>query len=69
MAVKRKTKRKAAKRKTAKRKTVKRVTALRDIAMSPNQKLLMLPIEASGLIGSIAGIAEIAKEALSKNKE
>ncbi len=47
----------------------KYVTALRDISLSPNQKLLMLPIEASGLIGSIAGIAEIAKEALSKNKE
>ena len=47
----------------------KYVTALRDISLSPNQKLLMLPIEASGLIGSIAGIAEIAKETLSKNKE
>lgn len=42
----------------------KYVTALRDISMSPNQKLLMLPVEAGGLIGSIAGIAEIAKEAL-----
>ena len=45
------------------------ITALRDISLSPNQKLLMLPIEASGLIGSIAGIAEIAKEALSKNNK
>ena len=44
----------------------KYVTALRDISLSPNQKLLMLPVEAGGLIGSIAGIAEIAKAALNK---
>ena len=44
----------------------KYVAALRDLAMSPNQKLLMLPLEASGIIGSIAGIAELAKEALKK---
>ena len=33
------------------------------IARSPNQKLLMLPVEASSVIGAIGGIAEIAKEA------
>jgi regulator of protease activity HflC (stomatin/prohibitin superfamily) len=36
--------------------------ALEKIAMSPNQKLLMMPVEAGALIGSLAGIAEIAKE-------
>ena len=35
--------------------------ALEALASSPNQKVLMLPIEATALIGSLAGIAEIAK--------
>ncbi len=35
--------------------------ALEKIASSPNQKVLMLPVEAASLIGSLAGIAEIAK--------
>ena len=39
------------------------ISALESIAKSPNQKLLMMPLEASSLIGSIAGVAEIAKEA------
>lgn len=41
------------------------VKALEALARSPNQKILMLPIEATSLIGSIGGIAEIAREALS----
>ena len=40
----------------------KYVEALKDIATSPNQKLMMLPVEAASVIGSIAGIGEIAKE-------
>jgi regulator of protease activity HflC (stomatin/prohibitin superfamily) len=36
-------------------------TALEKIASAPNQKVLMLPVEAASLIGSIAGIAELAK--------
>ncbi len=39
------------------------IKALESIAKSPNQKLLMLPVEAASVIGSIAGVAEIAKEA------
>ncbi len=35
--------------------------ALEKIASSPNQKVLMLPVEAASLIGSLTGIAEIAK--------
>jgi regulator of protease activity HflC (stomatin/prohibitin superfamily) len=35
--------------------------ALESLASAPNQKVLMLPVEASSLIGSLAGIAEIAK--------
>ena len=34
--------------------------ALEQIARSPNQKVLMMPLEAASVIGSIAGIAEIA---------
>src|SRR5215813_8780808 len=37
--------------------------ALEGIARSPNQKILMLPLEASSVIGSLAGLAEITKEA------
>jgi regulator of protease activity HflC (stomatin/prohibitin superfamily) len=37
--------------------------ALEALARSPNQKILMLPVEASSVIGSIGGIAEIAREA------
>ncbi len=39
------------------------VKALQAIASAPNQKVLMLPLEASSVIGSIAGISEIAREA------
>lgn len=41
--------------------------ALKDIASAPNQKVIMMPLEASSLIGSVAGIAEIAKQAAGKN--
>ena len=40
---------------------LKYTEALRDIAASPNSKTVMLPLEATGLIGSVAGIADIAK--------
>lgn len=38
--------------------------ALRDVAAAPNAKTVMIPLEATGLIGSIAGIAELAKTAV-----
>jgi regulator of protease activity HflC (stomatin/prohibitin superfamily) len=44
----------------------KYVEALRDVASAENSKLIMIPLEASGVIGSVAGITELAKEALSK---
>jgi regulator of protease activity HflC (stomatin/prohibitin superfamily) len=37
--------------------------ALEAIAKSPNQKILMMPLEASSVIGSLAGLAEITGEA------
>ena len=36
---------------------------LEAIAKSPNQKILMMPLEASAVIGSLAGLAEITGEA------
>ena len=39
------------------------VQALEAVASAPNQKLIMMPLEASGVIGSLAGIAELAKDA------
>lgn len=39
------------------------IKALEKLATSPNQKVLMLPVEAASVIGSIAGISEIAREA------
>ncbi|MCB9944605.1 MAG: SPFH/Band 7/PHB domain protein [Geminicoccaceae bacterium] len=45
----------------------KYVEALTAFATSPNQKTLILPMESTGVIGSIAGIAEIAKEAFGKD--
>lgn len=47
----------------------KYVEALKDIASAPNQKVILMPLEASSVIGSIAGIGEIAKEAFGKDKE
>ncbi len=39
------------------------VKALEALAKSPNQKVLMMPLDTSSFLGSIGGIAEIAKEA------
>jgi regulator of protease activity HflC (stomatin/prohibitin superfamily) len=40
--------------------------ALQSIASAENQKVILMPLEASSLIGSIGGIAELAKEAFSE---
>ena len=47
----------------------KYIDALKGIVTSPNQKLLMLPVEASQIIGSLAGIAEIVKDAAKSDKK
>ena len=39
------------------------VKALEALARSPNQKILMMPLDATSMMGSIGGIAEIAREA------
>src|SRR6476646_3063261 len=43
------------------------VKALEAIAKSPNQKILMMPLDAASVIGSLAGLAEITSEAFGKN--
>ena len=43
--------------------------ALKEIGTAKNQKIVMLPLEASSLIGSIAGIGEITKEVFAAKKE
>ncbi len=47
----------------------KYVAALGKLASAPNQKVLMMPVEAASLVGTIGGIAEIAKAALSSDTE
>ncbi|HHI76288.1 MAG TPA: SPFH/Band 7/PHB domain protein [Gammaproteobacteria bacterium] len=42
--------------------------ALQAVASAENQKVIMMPLEASSLIGSIAGIAEVAKESLQERE-
>jgi regulator of protease activity HflC (stomatin/prohibitin superfamily) len=46
----------------------KYVEALKSIAMSPNEKLVLMPLEASSVIGALGGIGELAKEALARQK-
>jgi len=44
------------------------IKALEGIAKSPNQKVLMMPLEAANVIGAVGGIAEIAREAFGGDK-
>jgi regulator of protease activity HflC (stomatin/prohibitin superfamily) len=40
----------------------KYIEAFKALAEAPNQKFVMMPMESAGIIGSLAGIAELAKE-------
>jgi regulator of protease activity HflC (stomatin/prohibitin superfamily) len=46
----------------------KYVEALGKIASAENQKLVLLPMEATSILGSLSGIAEIAKESFKSKK-
>ncbi|HHJ17623.1 MAG TPA: SPFH/Band 7/PHB domain protein [Gammaproteobacteria bacterium] len=46
----------------------KYVDALQAIATSPNEKLVLMPLEAASVIGAIGGITELAKNAMDKQK-
>ncbi|MHA1165847.1 MAG: SPFH domain-containing protein [Alphaproteobacteria bacterium] len=39
------------------------IDALKELATSPNQKVLMMPVEAASVIGAVGGIAELTREA------
>ena len=43
---------------------LKYTEALQAIAVAPNQKLIMMPLEASNLIGAVGGITEMFKDAI-----
>ncbi|MEZ5831345.1 MAG: SPFH domain-containing protein [Dongiaceae bacterium] len=42
----------------------KYVEALKDVASAPNQKVIMIPLDAANVIGALGGIAELAKDAM-----
>ena len=44
----------------------KYIEAFKSLAEAPNQKFVMMPMESSGIIGSLGGIAELAREAMDR---
>jgi regulator of protease activity HflC (stomatin/prohibitin superfamily) len=44
------------------------VDALKEMAKSPNQKMLLLPMETTGILGSLAGIAELARDSMASQQ-
>ena len=44
----------------------KYIEAFKALAEAPNQKFVLMPMESAGIIGSLAGIAELTKESLTK---
>ncbi len=46
----------------------KYIEAFGKFATSPNQKTLILPMEATAALGSLAGIAELTRDALAQNR-
>ena len=47
----------------------KYVESLKEIAAADNSKLILMPLEASNVIGALSGITELAKEALGKREQ
>lgn len=47
----------------------KYVDALQTIGTAENEKLILLPMEASGILGALAGIGELSKSVFSDRKE
>jgi regulator of protease activity HflC (stomatin/prohibitin superfamily) len=45
---------------------LKYVEALHSIGIAPNQKVIFMPMETAGVLGSLGGIGELAKEAFAK---
>lgn len=47
---------------------IKYVEALKAMVGAPNQKIMLLPMEATGILGSLAGIAELARSSLEQQQ-
>jgi regulator of protease activity HflC (stomatin/prohibitin superfamily) len=47
---------------------IKYVDALKAMVGAPNQKIMLLPMEATGILGSLAGIAELAKNSIAEQQ-
>lgn len=47
----------------------KYIEALKDMASADNHKVIMMPLEAGNVIGSLAGITELAKEAFVRGEK
>jgi regulator of protease activity HflC (stomatin/prohibitin superfamily) len=46
----------------------KYVEAMREFALSQNQKVFFMPMEAASLLGALGGIAELARDAMEKQR-
>jgi regulator of protease activity HflC (stomatin/prohibitin superfamily) len=44
----------------------KYIEAFKSLAEAPNQKFVLMPMESAGMIGSLGGIAELARESLDR---
>ena len=47
---------------------LKYVEAFHALAAAPNQKFVIVPMESAGVLGSLAGIAELTREALARSE-
>jgi regulator of protease activity HflC (stomatin/prohibitin superfamily) len=47
---------------------IKYIDALKAMVGAPNQKIMLLPMEATGVLGSLAGIAELARSSLEQQQ-
>jgi regulator of protease activity HflC (stomatin/prohibitin superfamily) len=47
----------------------KYIEAMKEFAHSPNQKVFFMPVEATSVLASLGGIAELAKDAIAKQAE
>lgn len=45
----------------------KYIDSLQKIASAPNEKLVLMPLEASGIIGALGGITELVKDTIKKD--
>ena len=46
----------------------KYVEALKEMAASPNQKVFMMPMESTGILGALGGIVELSRDAMAKQQ-